>query len=176
MHTARGSGHVDPVGDPSEAESAGSTRRPPERFAQRRVLFCAAALALLLLLLPTPPGLALLRAIGALPPPASYTELAFAPSMLPPQTAARGAQVDFAFSIGDEQGAAADYAWRVLESTDSGPFVQAGSGSLRLDEGASGTVSTRVLMPSSGKRVLITVQLLATGQVIHYAVELKGSQ
>jgi hypothetical protein len=157
------------------SESAAKPRRSAWWSAPRAAAVCAGALALLLLVAQTPPGLALLRAVGVLPKPDRYTVLAFAPSLLPPQSADRGARIAFAFTVGDEQGATADYGWRVLESTDGGPSVRADSGTLRLAAGATGTVSAVAAVPGAGKRVVITVQLLDPDQVIHYAVELKGS-
>jgi hypothetical protein len=166
---------IRPAVENGQAEPAGSPQRRARPRSPRGAIVCAGVLVLLLLAGQTPPGLALLRALGVLQGPAGYTELAFVPSLTPPQSSVRGGQVDFAFTVDDEQGAAAGYTWRVVESADSGPSVQSDSGTLRLADGATGTVSARVRMPSTGERVVITVELLDTGQVIHYAVELKGS-
>ena len=160
---------------PTASEPAGSPRRPARRFSPRGTIVGAGILAVLLLFAQTPPGLALLRGMGVLPKPDHYTVLAFVPSEVPPQSAIRGTHVSFAFTVGDQEGTANDYTWRVVESTDGGPSVQTDSGKLRLADAATGTVTADALLPGSGKRVVITVELLGSGQVIHYAVELKGS-
>jgi hypothetical protein len=105
--------------------------------------------------------------ISVIRQPTPYTQLFFSDPNAIPSRLRLDLPNRFAFTIVNDEGQSTLYRFTVLMNT-AGSSATVANGSVRLDDGGTGTRTVALVPKNHGHRYLITVVLDGSGQSIHF--------
>jgi hypothetical protein len=124
-----------------------------------RLTVVIAVLLLFVGVFQSPPGRSILKKIGLVGDPSSFTAIAFAnPKDLPLQLASARTKLNLAFTISNDTSAVADYQWTVTVTTNKKAGT-ANSGYAQLAPNVTTTIARQIVITCKKGQAEVTVSL-----------------